>query len=78
MNFTHGIVAVCPNTGDLLHFVGYWEKPGVSDYLSLNRELKVDEELGMVGTEFILIPAPADVVELFAENREKLGWVERD
>lgn len=78
MKFTHGIVAACPHTAELLHFVGFLADPGPVSYLELYRELKTDESLGMVGTEFILIPAPSSIVDLLNENSDKMEIVVHD
>ena len=71
--FTHGIIAVNPNqpleNGDLeiLHFVGYWNKPSEEDVISLWMELNEDETFGLQNQlgEIELCSAPEDIVEYY-------------
>ena len=50
---------------DILHFVGYWEKPTKSDADSLRQELMVDEEFGLteIAHRLDILPAPDYIVQ---------------
>lgn len=52
---------------DILHFVGYEKVPTMYCYLSLYAELEQEQEFGLYGQDFVLIPAPDDLVEQYRE-----------
>lgn len=66
-NFNFGIMAVVPDTGQVIHAVGYEVLPETIDWVLLHKELHEDVDLGCVGQTFILVPAPADALEKMNE-----------
>ncbi len=50
---------------DILHFVGYWEKPTQTDSDSLRQELMTDEEFGLteIAHRLDILPAPDYIVQ---------------
>lgn len=50
---------------DIIHFVGYWEKPEKKDADSLREELMTDEEFGLtdIAHRLDILPAPDYIVE---------------
>lgn len=66
MNFkvNFGIIAV-DHTGAFLHFCGYEEPPTKTDYSALEAELKTDPEFGLTDKPFVLVQAPAEILEHF-------------
>lgn len=54
--FTNAILALDPETGNILHFCGYFNKPKYVDYVKLYKELKSDSEFELTDKEFILVP----------------------
>ena len=50
---------------DILHFVGYWEKPTQTDADSLRQELLTDEEFGLteIAHRLDILPAPDYIVQ---------------
>jgi hypothetical protein len=69
----YGMIAVPKVIGnigveDVLHFVGFWEKPGESDYKAIREELENDLEFGLTDIEFDLIEAPSEFVDLYRKN----------
>jgi hypothetical protein len=57
---------------DILHFVGYWNKPTKKDADSLREELMVDEEFGLteIAHRLDILPAPDYIVEEFINGIE--------
>ena len=55
---------------DILHFVGYWEKPTKTDVDSLREELINDEEFGLteIAHRLDILPAPDYIVKEFMNN----------
>jgi len=55
---------------DILHFVGYWNKPTKIDADSLREELMIDEEFGL--TEIVhrldILPAPDYIVQEYIKD----------
>jgi len=50
---TYGIIVVDPESQndkdiEMVHFVGYWEKPDKEDFEDVKRELKEDDQFGLV------------------------------
>jgi hypothetical protein len=70
----YGLIVVDPTQEgemlEILHFVGYWDRPNREDIQALRQELMTDEEFGL--TEIIhrcyILPAPNDIVEEFLEG----------
>jgi hypothetical protein len=65
----YGLIVVDPRQQDemldILHFVGYWEKPTKKDADSLREELMTDEEFGLTDIAHLvdILPAPDYIVE---------------
>ena len=61
---------------DILHFCGYEEQPTQETVDALSTELATDPEFELVGTDFVIIPAPDMVLEFFrqmmAEESEEI------
>lgn len=57
---------------DILHFVGYWEKPTKNDADLLREELMTDEEFGLteIAHRLHILPAPNYIVKKFINNIE--------
>jgi hypothetical protein len=55
---------------DILHFVGYWDKPSKQDAASLREELMTDEEFGLteIAHRLDILPAPNYIVKHYIEN----------
>ena len=55
---------------DILHFVGYWNKPSKQDAASLREELMTDEEFGLteIAHRLDILPAPNYIVKHYIEN----------
>ena len=55
---------------DILHFVGYWNKPTKKDADSLREELMTDEEFGLteIAHRLDILPAPDYIVEEFMKD----------
>jgi hypothetical protein len=68
-DFTHGLVVVDPlEEGDyktVLHFVGYWEEPGITHANNLREELRDDPEFGLqeIWERLEILPADNDIVK---------------
>jgi hypothetical protein len=73
--FKYGIMVINPNepleNGDyeVLHFVGYWEKPGVYDFEHITEEIRTDPEFGLVeiADQLVCVPATQDCVDYYNE-----------
>ena len=52
---------------DILHFVGYWNKPTKQDAASLREELLTDKDFGLteIAHRLDILPAPDYIVEEF-------------
>lgn len=65
----YGLMVIDPTQEDemmdILHFVGYWEKPTKSDADSLRQELLTDEEFGLteIAHRLDILPAPDYIVQ---------------
>ena len=57
---------------DILHFVGYWNKPTKKDADSLREELMVDVEFGLteIAHRLDILPAPDYIVEEYKKEFE--------
>ena len=73
----YGLVAIDLETSnrnpvrlDIIHFCGYSKKPNKIDRQELQKELEVDEELGCVGKNFLILEAPKSVVEFYRNKVE--------
>lgn len=70
----YGLMVVDPNQQgemlDILHFVGYWEKPTKLDADSLRKELMTDEEFGLteIADRLDILPAPDYIVEKYVKE----------
>jgi hypothetical protein len=55
---------------DILHFVGYWNKPTKIDADSLREELMTDEEFGLteIAHRLDILPAPDYIVQEFIKE----------
>jgi hypothetical protein len=55
---------------DILHFVGYWNKPTKKDADSLREELMTDEEFGLteIAHRLDILPAPDYIVEEYKND----------
>jgi hypothetical protein len=73
----YGLIVVDPTQEgemlDILHFVGYWNKPTLSDAESLREELMTDEEFGLteIAHRLDILPAPDYIVQEFLKGLEK-------
>lgn len=81
-NFKHIILALDPNTGNVLHFCGYYNKPKYIDYVKLHKELKEDPEFDLKETDFCLVPCDKkDIpkfVQFMIENKDEVRFDEGD
>ena len=52
---------------DILHFVGYWDKPTKKDADLLREELMTDEEFGLteIAHRLDILPAPNYIVKQY-------------
>jgi hypothetical protein len=50
------------------HFTGYEAEPGWPDWQSLYLELTKEEEFGLIGKDFVLLPATQAVVEIYRKK----------
>ena len=57
---------------DILHFVGYWNKPTKKDADLLREELMTDEEFGLtdIAHRLDILPAPDYIVDEFKKELE--------
>ena len=67
----YGLIAIDPTQEeemmDILHFVGYWNKPTKKDADSLREELMTDEEFGLteIAHRLDILPAPNYIVKQY-------------
>jgi hypothetical protein len=67
----YGLIVVDPeekgDSHEILHFVGYWDKPTKEDVKHLREELLEDESFGLTETidRLEILPAPDYIVEHF-------------
>lgn len=72
----YGLIVIDPTQEsemlDILHFVGYWNKPNKQDVESLREELITDKEFGLteIAHRLDIIPAPDYIVEEYIEKIE--------
>ena len=72
----YGLIVIDPTQEnemmDILHFVGYWEKPTKIDADLLREELMTDEEFGLteIAHRLDILPAPDYIVKEFMGNVE--------
>jgi hypothetical protein len=70
----YGLMVVDPNQEgemlDIIHFVGYWEKPTKLDADSLRKELMIDEVFGLteIAHSLDILPAPDHIVEKYVKE----------
>jgi hypothetical protein len=70
----YGLIVVDPNQRgemlDILHFVGYWNKPTKVDINSLKEELMTDKEFGLtkIAHRLDILPAPDYIVQKFIKE----------
>lgn len=70
----YGLIVIDPNEeGEMktiLHFCGYWSKPGKADAESLLNELKTDEEFGLteIADRLEIIPCPDYILKDYIQN----------
>lgn len=73
MEINYGLIAVLPDPSakeeelEILHFCGYESEPSQKEIENLHEELKTDAEFGLVDVadKLVIIPAPADIVEIY-------------
>lgn len=63
-DITHGVIAIDKDTGDTLHFVGFWGEPSPESFTDLRRELTDEMHL----TNFDLFHATDEIIQHFIEN----------
>lgn len=67
----YGLIVIDPTQEeemmDILHFVGYWNKPTKKDADSLRQELMTDEEFGLtkIAHRLDILPAPNYIVKQY-------------
>lgn len=67
----YGLIVIDPTQEgemmDILHFVGYWNKPTKKDADSLREELMTDEEFGLteIAHRLDILPAPNYIVKQY-------------
>ena len=72
----YGLIVIDPTQKDemmdILHFVGYWNKPTNKDADLLREELMTDEEFGLtdIAHRLDILPAPDYIVEEFKKELE--------
>jgi len=72
----YGLIAIDPTQKgemmDILHFVGYWNKPTKKDADLLREELMTDEEFGLtdIAHRLDILPAPDYIVKEFIKEIE--------
>ena len=65
----YGLIVIDPtqegNMMDILHFVGYWNKPTKIDVDLLREELMTDEEFGLtdIAHRLDILPAPDYIIK---------------
>jgi hypothetical protein len=70
----YGLIVVDPNQEgemlDIIHFVGYWNKPTKVDADSLRKELMTDEEFGLteIAHRLDIFPAPDYIVQEYIKE----------
>ena len=70
----YGLIVIDPKREgemmDILHFVGYWNKPTKNDANSLREELMEDEEFGLteIAHRLDILPAPDYIVKEYVER----------
>ena len=70
----YGLIVIDPlqegDMLDILHFVGYWNKPAKNDADSLREELMTDESFGLteIAHRLNILPAPDYIVKHYIEN----------
>lgn len=65
-----GLLAVDRKTmKKILHMVLYETQPKYIDYCNLYEELAVDEELGCVREDFVIVPIPPDTMEALKSDK---------
>ena len=70
----YGLIVIDPTQKgdmmDILHFVGYWNKPTKKDAESLREELMVDEEFGLteIAHRLDILPCPDYLLKEFVND----------
>lgn len=70
----YGLIVVDPTQEsemlDILHFVGYWDKPNEQDAALLREELMTDKEFGLteIAHRLDIFPAPDYIVKQYIET----------
>jgi hypothetical protein len=70
----YGLIVIDPTQEgemmDILHFVGYWNKPTKKDADSLREELMTDEEFGLteIAHRLDILPAPNYIVKQYVNE----------
>lgn len=73
----YGLIVIDPTQeGDMmniLHFVGYWERPSRQDAEWLREELMTDEEFGLteIAHRLDILPAPDYIVKQYIKEIEE-------
>lgn len=74
--FTHGIMVIdhsqVHDDGHLsvVHFVGFWDEPGETDFTAVKNEVKTNPEYGLVevAEHLELRPASQDAIDFFNQS----------
>jgi hypothetical protein len=70
----YGLIVIDPTQEsemlDILHFVGYWNKPNKQDAASLREELITDKEFGLteIAHRLDILPAPDYIVKEYVKD----------
>ena len=72
LSWQYGLVAVSLDTYEPIHYVLYPDKPTLNDIKSLREELETDEELGLIGKNYVVLPARDEDIEFMHEICGKL------
>jgi hypothetical protein len=73
-NIKYALIAVDPlqegEMKDILHFCGFWEKPGQLEAEHLLNELKKDKEFGLtdIADRLIILPCPDDILQQYLND----------
>jgi hypothetical protein len=79
--FKYGIMVIDPmkplknGSYEVVHFVGYWEKPTDEDANRLREELRIDSDIGLrdIADKVIMYPATEDCLKFYNDQAEVDG-----
>ena len=75
----YGIVALClvpedPNVVEIRHFVGYWEKPTPIEFVSVEKELRLDPyKFNVDNCDWRLMLATEEMIKYYTESIVAIG-----